>query len=85
MTSTASASIFSAIAMAPRDPILGITEAFNLQGEEFGTERLEAALEAGLGQGAAALVGGILKATSDFAAEAEQSDDITALALIYRG
>ena len=29
MTSTATASIFSAIEMAPRDPILGITEAFN--------------------------------------------------------
>ncbi|WP_426209332.1 amino acid aminotransferase [Massilia sp. TWP1-3-3] len=29
MTSTASASMFSAIDMAPRDPILGITEAFN--------------------------------------------------------
>jgi len=29
MNSPASASIFSAIAMAPRDPILGITEAFN--------------------------------------------------------
>jgi aromatic-amino-acid transaminase len=29
MTSTAPASIFSAIDMAPRDPILGITEAFN--------------------------------------------------------
>ena len=29
MTSTASASIFGAIEMAPRDPILGITEAFN--------------------------------------------------------
>jgi aromatic-amino-acid transaminase len=29
MTSTAPASIFGAIAMAPRDPILGITEAFN--------------------------------------------------------
>jgi aromatic-amino-acid transaminase len=29
MTSTAPASIFSTIAMAPRDPILGITEAFN--------------------------------------------------------
>jgi aromatic-amino-acid transaminase len=28
MTSTASASIFSAVEMAPRDPILGITEAF---------------------------------------------------------
>lgn len=29
MTSTASASLFGAIEMAPRDPILGITEAFN--------------------------------------------------------
>jgi hypothetical protein len=29
MNSTAPASIFGAIAMAPRDPILGITEAFN--------------------------------------------------------
>ena len=29
MTSSASATIFSAIGMAPRDPILGITEAFN--------------------------------------------------------
>jgi aromatic-amino-acid transaminase len=29
MNSTASASLFSAIDMAPRDPILGITEAFN--------------------------------------------------------
>src|SRR3954463_14980146 len=29
MTSTAPANIFGAIAMAPRDPILGITEAFN--------------------------------------------------------
>jgi aromatic-amino-acid transaminase len=29
MTSTASASLFGAIDMAPRDPILGITEAFN--------------------------------------------------------
>jgi aromatic-amino-acid transaminase len=29
MTSTATASLFSAIDMAPRDPILGITEAFN--------------------------------------------------------
>ena len=29
MTSSASASLFGAIDMAPRDPILGITEAFN--------------------------------------------------------
>ncbi len=67
----------------------GITEAFNPDSEEFGTARLEAALEAafrgGRGQGAAALVGDILAATTGFAAGAEQSDDITALALVYRG
>ncbi|KQQ96675.1 amino acid aminotransferase [Massilia sp. Leaf139] len=32
MTSNASASLFGAIDMAPRDPILGITEAFNADG-----------------------------------------------------
>ena len=61
----------------------GITEAFNPAGEEFGTARLEAALEAARGQGAAALVGDILAATQSFAAGAEQSDDITLLALVY--
>jgi serine phosphatase RsbU (regulator of sigma subunit) len=62
----------------------GITEAFNPASEEFGTARLEAALDAARGQGAAALVGDILAATAAFAAGAEQSDDITALALVYR-
>ncbi len=63
----------------------GITEAFNPAGEEFGNERLEAALAAVRGTDAASLVKAILAATTDFAAGAEQSDDITLMALVYRG
>jgi sigma-B regulation protein RsbU (phosphoserine phosphatase) len=63
----------------------GITEAFNPAEEEFGTARLEAALEAARGKSAAQLVEDVLAATTAFAAGAEQSDDITALALVYRG
>jgi serine phosphatase RsbU (regulator of sigma subunit) len=63
----------------------GITEAFNPAAEEFGTARLEAALAASAGKEAAALVADVLAATAGFAAGAEQSDDITALALVYRG
>jgi len=63
----------------------GITEAFNPAGEEFGTQRLESVLAAAAGKGAAALVADVLAATVAFADGAEQSDDITALALVYRG
>ena len=62
----------------------GITEAFDPKGEEFGTARLEAALQAGRGEGAAELVERVLGATAVFTAGAEQSDDITALALVFR-
>ena len=62
----------------------GITEAFDTEGAEFGTARLEAALEAGRGGSAAGLVAGVLGATAAFAAGADQSDDITALALVLR-
>ena len=62
----------------------GITEAFDTADEEFGTARLEAALEAGRGGSAAELVAGVLGATAAFAAGAEQSDDITCLALVLR-
>ena len=62
----------------------GITECFDRDGEEFGNVRLEEALEAGRGRGAAELVAGVLEATSAFAAGAEQSDDITCLTLRYR-
>jgi|SRR5580700_8118211 sigma-B regulation protein RsbU (phosphoserine phosphatase) len=62
----------------------GITEAFNPAGEEFGTDRLETALEAGRGRSAAELIAGILSETKAFADGAEQSDDITCLALRFR-
>jgi len=62
----------------------GITEAFDTEGTEFGTARLEAALEAGRGGSAAELVAGVLGATAAFAAGADQSDDITALALVLQ-
>lgn len=61
----------------------GITEAFAPTGEAFGDARLAAALEAARG-GAAGFVAGVLAATADFAAGAEQSDDITCLALVFR-
>ena len=60
----------------------GITEAFDTEGAEFGTARLEAALEAGRGGSAAELVAGVLGATAAFTEGADQSDDITALALV---
>jgi len=62
----------------------GITEAFDTAGAEFGTGRLEAALEAARGGSAAELVAGVLGATAAFAAGADQSDDITALALVLQ-
>jgi serine phosphatase RsbU (regulator of sigma subunit) len=62
----------------------GITECFDRNSEEFGTARLEAALTAGRGAGPAELVGGVLQATTAFADGAEQSDDITCLALRFR-
>ena len=63
----------------------GITEAFNPAEEEFGTTRLEVALEAARGKAAAELVADVLAAATIFAAGAEQSDDITVMALVYRG
>jgi serine phosphatase RsbU (regulator of sigma subunit) len=63
----------------------GITEAFNPAGEEFGDKRLEAALDAARGKDATSLVKTVLAATTEFAAGAEQSDDITLLALVCCG
>ena len=75
---------FATIEQAPPDPILGLTEAFNADREAFGTARLEAALQTGRSASATDLVAGVLAATLAFAAGAEQSDDITCLALAWR-
>jgi sigma-B regulation protein RsbU (phosphoserine phosphatase) len=63
----------------------GISEAFNPEGEEFGTDRLEAGLVAAHGQSANAIVTRVLTDTNVFANGADQSDDITGLALVYHG
>jgi serine phosphatase RsbU (regulator of sigma subunit) len=62
----------------------GITEAFDTAGEEFGNARLDAALQAGRGGSAVELVGDVLGATAAFTAGADQSDDITCLALVFQ-
>jgi phosphoserine phosphatase RsbU/P len=73
--------------LAPGDTLFlfsdGITEALDPDGKEFGTARLEAALDDSRNRGAADLVGDVLKATRHFAGDAEQSDDITCLALVF--
>ena len=77
------------IVMAPGDTLFlftdGISEAFDAAGNEFGAARLEATLDAARGCGAADLVRRVLGATASFTAGAEQSDDITCLALTFRG
>jgi phosphoserine phosphatase RsbU/P len=74
--------------LAPGDGLMlfsdGITEAFNPAGEAYGTSRLEEGLRAARGRGAAEIVAQILGDTAHFVAGAEQSDDITCLALVYR-
>jgi phosphoserine phosphatase RsbU/P len=61
----------------------GITEAFNLKGEFYGNARLERVLEQARGRSAAGIVAEVLADTARFTASAEQSDDITCLALHY--
>jgi len=63
----------------------GITEAFNPAGEILGEARLDNILDRERGGAAAELVEKVIGATAEFAAGAEQSDDITCLALVYRG
>ena len=77
------------ISLVPGDALFlfsdGITEAFSPTGEIFGEARLERVLDSARGHGAAELVAEVIGATDEFAAGAEQSDDITCLALTYRG
>jgi serine phosphatase RsbU (regulator of sigma subunit) len=74
--------------MRPGDTLFlytdGITEAFDAAGEAYGTGRLESALAIARGFGAKEMIARILADTARFAAGTEQSDDITALALVYR-
>jgi sigma-B regulation protein RsbU (phosphoserine phosphatase) len=59
----------------------GVTEAMNSQNEEFGEDRLEDTLKDVVMSDCQKMVDVIKDDVSDFAGEAEQSDDITILAL----
>jgi phosphoserine phosphatase RsbU/P len=63
----------------------GVTEAMNAQSQEFGTERLQALFSSALKAGTSAkeIVEKVISAVDSFAANAEQSDDITCVALQY--
>jgi serine phosphatase RsbU (regulator of sigma subunit) len=62
-----------------------VTEAFDANDEEFGTERLENCLRDAAGTSAAALVEASLAAVRRFVGDHPQSDDVTAMALRYLG
>ncbi|MCP3964936.1 MAG: SpoIIE family protein phosphatase [Lentisphaerae bacterium] len=64
----------------------GVTEAFNVEQEEFGTDKLESLLETGVSKfDTRNIVENIVSAVRKFAGSAEQSDDITVMALHYDG
>lgn len=63
----------------------GIDEAFNPQHEQFGHERLAAALQESAPHDARAAGEHLLASVKSFAAGAPQSDDITVLLLEYHG
>ena len=59
----------------------GVTEAMNIQGELFGSERLEAVIKQTSNASSEELVEHIIKSVREFTAGAPQSDDITLLIL----
>jgi serine phosphatase RsbU (regulator of sigma subunit) len=77
------------IVLAPGDRLFlytdGVTEATDAAQQLFGDDRLQAACRGLRVGGARELVEGILRQVDDFVAEAPQFDDITCLALCYRG
>jgi serine phosphatase RsbU (regulator of sigma subunit)/pSer/pThr/pTyr-binding forkhead associated (FHA) protein len=62
----------------------GVTEAFNVEGEEFGEERMLACLHANRDREPAVLLQKLLASVQEFAASAAQSDDVTALVLKFK-
>ena len=78
-----------ATTMAPGDTMFlytdGITEAMNVDEEEFTEARLEAVLADGHALPVDAVLTNVTSAVVEFAAGAEQSDDITCIVLRYDG
>ena len=77
------------IALAPGTTIVmytdGATDARSISGEMFGADRLDAAIRNASALPPDALVPAIASAVNDFAAGAPPEDDLTLLAVCYRG
>jgi serine phosphatase RsbU (regulator of sigma subunit) len=75
--------------LKPGDIVLlcsdGVTEARNVDGDEFGAGRLSTLLRDAHGEEPEAVLDLVLKAVREFAGREPQTDDITALVLRYRG
>ena len=78
-----------AMTLAPGDTMFlytdGITEAMNVDDEEFTEARLEAVLDAGRELPVDAVLTNVTDAPGAFVGKAEQSDDITCIVLRYGG
>jgi sigma-B regulation protein RsbU (phosphoserine phosphatase) len=59
----------------------GISEAMTVDDEEWGEERMLAAVELSAGAQAAEVIGKIFQAADEFTAGAEQHDDMTLLVM----
>ena len=79
----------ASVTLAPGDLVVvcsdGVTEARNDAGEEFGRDRLVAAMSACHGGSPEAVLEQLLESVRRFSEGAPQGDDITALVLRYRG
>jgi serine phosphatase RsbU (regulator of sigma subunit) len=77
------------VVMGPGDYLVifsdGISEALNVAGEEFGDDRIEAAIAGGEGRSAADLLDRLVCTVRDFSAGAVQGDDMTAVVVRYTG
>lgn len=63
----------------------GVTEAFNANNEEFGEKRLFFSLSEKYGHSVDKITEEILKEVNEFSTGVPQSDDITLLAITYKG
>ncbi len=75
--------------LQPGDSLLlytdGVTEAFNTEGELFSKERLLDQVLQSRPRTVTRLVNGVLDALQSFTAQAEQSDDVTMIAVQFKG
>jgi sigma-B regulation protein RsbU (phosphoserine phosphatase) len=59
----------------------GVTEALNIEGDEFGLDRMMESVRGGANGGAQAIVKRIIQDVRDFTGSAQQNDDITLIAI----